>query len=475
MQALEPVLGGDCHFTPEDPGDLTSEPDGPAALKLTKKTRALLCQYLSSRLLEGVAESQAVLLLQTPSAYTDALTLLELYWAIRQKKTIICLRLQDSPYDFSEVLALSHQSPNRSQSPPHSKPPQHCNTSQHCSTAALHTATLQPSQMSRFLGDLEANLVRTSPATAELVGAWLDENMISFQHMAKSLAEHIPAVLTLPVAFSPGASENGIAATLEDIAMRLHREHHVTFPPVTPKSSSTSSSRPSLGSVLVHSVQGFSKEFSVSHGVHLHAAAHGKRAAQRMSILTLTATFLTALWRGHLARQHTARMRGMRDASILIAFHVRGWRRRRNQHMAVEQEQEQKQEQSVASQMARQMALSRLRNARITEMKKLTNLPSFGDDGDELDTMFALLIMSAYARCWLNCRATKRAASRRQAVEEAAVVAVAEEERLKKASMEPVAITPKMHQAKQHMRTRRLERAETAPLHVTEANGHAGD
>ena len=329
--------------------------------------------------------------------------------------------------------------------------------------------------MSRFLGDLEANLVRTAPATAELVGAWLDENMISFQHMAKSLAEHIPAVLTLPVAFSPGASENGIAATLEDIAMRLHCEHHVTFPPVTPKSSSTSSSRPSLGSVLVHSVQGFSKEFSVSHGVHLHAAGHGKRAAQRMSILTLTATFLTALWRGHLARQHTARMRGMRDASILIAFHVRGWRRRRNQHMAVAQEQEQKQEQSVASQMARQMALSRLRSARIKEMKKLTNLPSFDDDGDDLDTMFALLIMSAYARCWLNCRATKRAASRRQAVEEAAVVAVAEEERLKKASMEPVAITPKMHQAKQHMRTRRLERAETAPLHVTEANGHAGD
>ena len=101
MQALEPVLEGDCHFTPEDPGD--------------EKTRALLCQRLSSRLLEGVAESRAVLLLQTPSAYTDALTLLELYWAIRQKKTIICLRLQDSPYDFSEVLALSHQSPDRSQ------------------------------------------------------------------------------------------------------------------------------------------------------------------------------------------------------------------------------------------------------------------------------------------------------------------------------------------------------------------------
>jgi len=92
MQALEPVLGGDCHFIPEGPGD-------------ENERRAALCQHLSSRLLEGVAASRAVLLLQTHSAYTDALTLLELYWAIRQKKTIICLRLQDSLYDFSEVLA----------------------------------------------------------------------------------------------------------------------------------------------------------------------------------------------------------------------------------------------------------------------------------------------------------------------------------------------------------------------------------
>ena len=92
MQALEPVLGGDCHFMPEDPSDEV-------------ESDTVLCQYLSSRLLEGVAASRAVLLLQTHSAYTDALTLLELYWAIRQKKTIICLRLQGQPYDFGEVLS----------------------------------------------------------------------------------------------------------------------------------------------------------------------------------------------------------------------------------------------------------------------------------------------------------------------------------------------------------------------------------
>ena len=189
----------------------------------------MLCQHLSSRLLEGVAESRAVLLLQTQSAYTDALTLLELYWAIRQKKTIICLRLQDSPYDFS--LA------------------------------------------ERGLQNLETNLWRT----AELVSAWLEENMISFQHMANSLAVHIPAVLTLPVAFSPEASENSIIATLEDIAMRMHSERCSSgLAPVTPKALMPkihSTSRPSLGNVLLKSVQVFSKGSAL-----LHAAAHTESA-----------------------------------------------------------------------------------------------------------------------------------------------------------------------------------------------------
>ena len=327
----------------------------------------------------------------------------------------------------------------------------------------------QPSQMSRFLENLEPNLVRTSPATAELVGSWLEENMISFQHMAKSLAEHIPAVLTLPVAFSPGASKNGIAATLEDIAMRLHCEHHVTFAPVMPKSSS---SRPSLGSVLVQSVQGFSKEFNVSQ--ELPAAAHGKYAAQKMSILMFTATFVSAIWHGYLARQLAARLRVMRDASILIAFYVRGWLRRRDQRTAVKQEQSPTE--SVAPQAGalnwgvnRRMALARLRAARMRDertrqLKQLARMSSNENNGDELensDTMFALLIIASYVQCWLNYRASARATSRRQAVEEEAAAAVAEEERLKKASMETIAITPELHQAKQHLRNRRLERPPT--------------
>jgi len=324
--------------------------------------------------------------------------------------------------------------------------------------------------MSRFLEKLETNLLRTSPATAELVGSWLEENMISFQHMANSLAEHIPAVMTLPVAFSPGASENGIIATLEDIAMRVHCDRCssglapvMTTPQVLmPKIYSTR--RPSLGSVLVKSVQVFSNS-----SAFLHAAAHGERAAQRMSLLMLSTTFISSIWRGYVARQRTFHLRAMRDAAMLIAWHTREWLKRRRQRMAAEAEQEQS---PTASEdqpgaldwgLSRRRALSRLREARMRheramQLRRQAMGSSDEDDGDELqdaDTAFALLIIASYARCWLGHHAAARAASRRQALEEEAAAAVLEEERLKKkASMEPIAITPELHEAKQHMRNR---------------------
>ena len=136
--------------------------------------------------------------------------------------------------------------------------------------AKPHGATLRTSQMSGFLENLEVRLRGEVPETAELVGAWLEENMISWKHMANSLAEVIPAVLTLPVAFSPSASENGIIATLEDIAMRLHCEDACTlgFAPAMPTASPQvlkpklqsivergSNRRVSLGAMLVQSVQ----------------------------------------------------------------------------------------------------------------------------------------------------------------------------------------------------------------------------
>ena len=450
----------DCHFTPEDPSD-------------ENDTRAVLCQHLSSRLLEGVAASRAVLLLQTHSAYTDALTLLELYWAIRQKKTIICLRLQGQPYDFGEVL--SPIPGPRSQSSPRSQ---------------THGATLRTSQMSGFLENLEVRLRGEVPETAELIGAWLEENMISWKHMANSLAEVIPAVLTLPVAFSPSASENGIIATLEDIAMRLHCEDACTlgFAPAMPTASPQllkpklqsivergSNRRVSLGAMLVQSVQGFSKSSGL-----LHAAAYGELTANKMSLLVLCATFISALWRGHVARKHAAHLRAVRDATILIAWYARDWLKRRRKHIAAEAEQEQSPTASKEPhgaldwRLSRLRALSRLREARARDERvmQLRRQASSSkgqtfliDLERDADTVLALLIIAHYAHKWVRHLAAARAASLRRALEEQtaaleeqAAAAAREEERLKKVSMELIEIGPELLQAKEHMRNRRGRR-----------------
>ena len=460
---------------PEDPSDEI-------------ESDAVLCQHLSSRLLEGVAASRAVLLLQTHSAYTDALTLLELYWAIRQKKTIICLRLQGQPYDFGEVL--SPIPGPRSQSSPRSQ---------------THGATLRTSQMSGFLENLEVRLRGEVPETAELVGAWLEENMISWKHMANSLAEVIPAVLTLPVAFSPSASENGIIATLEDIAMRLHCEdacttreasarRHSGFAPAIPTTSPQvlkpklqsivergSNRRASLGAMLVQSVQGFSKSSGL-----LHAAAYGELTSHKMSLLVLCATFISALWRGHVARKHAAHLRAVRDATILIAWYARDWLKRRRKHMAAEAEQEQSPTASKEPhgaldwRLSRLRALSRLREARARDERvmQLRRQASSSkgqtfliDLERDADTVLALLIIAHYAHKWVRHLAAARAASLRRALEEQtaaleeqAAAAAREEERLKKVSMELIEIGPELLQAKQHMRNRRGARRMSCPF-----------
>ena len=96
-----------------------------------------------------------MLLLQTAHAYTAPLTLLELYFAAREEKPVICLRLVGAEYDFGKVGS--------------------------------------------YLQCLESNLYRDHPTNASLLASWLDEHLISFQHLAKTLADYIPAIITLPV------------------------------------------------------------------------------------------------------------------------------------------------------------------------------------------------------------------------------------------------------------------------------------
>ena len=105
QEALEPVIGR-VRFVRSDPG--LDNPVGIEAARRAggaewRRMTSKLCGRLSAQLLEGVANSDGVLLLQTRSAFSNALTLLQLYWAWRQQKPIICLRLKESPYDFAEM------------------------------------------------------------------------------------------------------------------------------------------------------------------------------------------------------------------------------------------------------------------------------------------------------------------------------------------------------------------------------------
>lgn len=183
---LEPLLGGRVYFDAQPIGQGRRT----TAAVADRDRVARLCRKLSSHLVRGIADAQGLVLLQTARCYTNPVTLLELYWAARQQKPTICLRLEGQPYDFEGVRP--------------------------------------------FLTSLEANLFKASPTNAELLAAWLDEHMISFARMAHTLANYVPVIITLPVPFSPHATENQVAATLLDIADRLRSEAVKKTTPASP-------------------------------------------------------------------------------------------------------------------------------------------------------------------------------------------------------------------------------------------------
>ena len=100
----------------------------------------------------------------------------------------------------------------------------------------------------------------------------------------------------------------------------------------------------------------------------LHAAAYGELTSHKMSLLVLCATFISALWRGHVARTHAAHLRAVRDATILIAWYARDWLKRRRKHIAAEAEQEKESHGALDWRLNRLRALSRLREARAREL-----------------------------------------------------------------------------------------------------------
>ena len=259
----------------------------------SRRRNAQLLRQLSQRLRDGVGRSKAVLLLQTARAYMAPLTLLELYFAAREEKTIICLRLAGSDYDF-------------------------------------HTATL-------YLQSLESNLRRDAPAHAELLDAWLDEHMITFRHLQKTLADYIPAIITKPVPFEVDGSANQVAATLSDIARLLT---DVQKTPTLKEAMQErwvpgrKSRRPPSGSRNQRS-QGLAmtkREAAAKIAAHYRM----KKVLAAYHRLRWSALLISTVWRGHAARQYCKYLRLLRDATAIIFFHTRRWIKRRRAKRGLE-------------------------------------------------------------------------------------------------------------------------------------------
>ena len=257
-----------------------------------------------------------------------------------------------------------------------------------------------------FLDDLESNLKRDAPATAELVSAWLDENMITFQHMAMSLAQHIPNIISIPTVFSPNASENVIAGLLQDIAMRLPSAHLTT--PSTAQAMAdaiTLPARCSLGSSVVQALQDLQSHFDSCEAPG--ARLYGQRTAQQLHVQMLAATFIQAVWHGVVVRKKAKDLRTRRDAIFLISLHYGRSRRARR----LRRERSRRMETDCASpeqlveNMTRRMAVGRLRAARMREQRIEALKELQRNEGlkelKELNAM-AQLIISVHALRWLS-------------------------------------------------------------------------
>ena len=308
-----------------------------------------------------------------------------------------------------------------------------------------------------FLDDLESNLKRDAPATAELVSAWLDENMITFQHMAMSLAQHIPNIISIPTVFSPNASENVIAGLLQDIAMRLPSAHLTTPSTAQAMAQAMAPARCSLGSSVVHALHDLHSHFDFCEASG--ARLHGQRAAQQLHVQRFAATFIQAVWHGVVVRKKAKDLRTRRDAIFLISLHYARSRRarrlrRESRRMETDCASPNQAERHLAENMARRMALGRLRAARMREQRIEALKELQRNEGlkelKELNAM-AQLIISVHALRWLSRSREAQLLSAQEA-----------QKKLRKKAEEALA-APELDRAKVLIQRGALQRRMSAP------------
>ena len=212
-----------------------------------------------------------------------------MYWAIRRELPIV-LRLEGGSYDFERA-----------------KP---------------------------FLQDLENNLYAHSPIDASVVAAWLDAHMISFSHVATTLAEAIPSILTLSLSMltrrritSPRPLRIFAIGCSASSASKARRRH--------PRCSRTCSSRRRRkaggqpGKRAESSRKGLrrlgGKSDEENATLLLQSQFRMKRERQAFKETYRNTVRLQAFTRSFHARKRTKRLRVERDALIVIMLWMRSW------------------------------------------------------------------------------------------------------------------------------------------------------
>ena len=236
---------------------------------------------LSRRLVEGVGLSQGLLMIQTNAAYLSPMTLLELYWAERTHTPIVCVRLQGERYDFGLVKET--------------------------------------------LDGLEAGLQHSHPVGAELLSAYLSHHGIRFEHVARTLGNSIPKIITIPRPFSIDDNEGHVAATVRDIVQRFDAANR---------------ERAAVRIQLITRGREQRKVFAQKRGAAKTIQKHIRSRLTRMRIRvriqsqgetqtafapTVICIRCAALWRGQMARQ---RVKALREATAREKTSPRKERRR---------------------------------------------------------------------------------------------------------------------------------------------------
>jgi len=183
----------------------------------------------------------------------------------------------------------------------------------------------------------------SSPANAELLGKWLDAHLLTFKEMERTLSHYIPNILTLPVPFSASASENHVAATLTDIERLLTMDVSKT-PSMSEAIRGAVASKLSTSMMVSQFNNRLKRRTKGAKPTRREAAAsigstwRAQVVLKQFRGMQWACTIISSRWRAFAARKVARKKRMLRDATVLLYYHMRRWIKRRRARSGLDQD-----------------------------------------------------------------------------------------------------------------------------------------